>query len=311
MSIGIPFRARIVALLLALPLTGCLFRSHRVTPQFSTAELQTASAADLIARVNSMAQGIHTLNAVVDIATSVGGEKTGKVTEYQEIRGYILVRQPSSLRMIGLMPVIRNHAFDMVSEGSAFKLWIPPKNKFYIGRNDAAAPGTSGLTGLRPQIIYDSLLLNGIAPNEDLAVLESGMETVVDPNTHKNRKQPDYRLDILHRGAKGWALARKIYFNRVDLQPRRQIVYDVNGGISTQDRYDGWKPYGGIWFPSVIEIERPVEEYEITIGLVKLSLNEPLTDEQFELTQPPGAQVVQLDGAPTPTAAQGGERSGN
>ena len=38
--------------------------------------------------------------------------------------------------MIGLMPIVRNHAFDMVSDGRDFKLWIPPKNRFVVGRND-------------------------------------------------------------------------------------------------------------------------------------------------------------------------------
>ena len=63
----------------------------------------------------------------------MGGEKKGKVTDYQEIRGYILVRKPDMLRMIGLFPIVRNTAFDMVSDGDRFKLSVPAKNKFYVG----------------------------------------------------------------------------------------------------------------------------------------------------------------------------------
>ena len=48
-------------------------------------------------------------------------------------------------------------------------------------------------------------------------------------------------------------------------------------------------------FPSQIEIWRPQEEYDITITIVKLQLNEPLPDDKFALAQPPGAQVVHLD----------------
>ena len=72
----------------------------------------------------------------MDIDTSVGGEKKGKVTDYQQIRGYVLARKPAMLRMIGLLPIVRNKAFDMVSDGQEFKLWIPPKNRFVDGRND-------------------------------------------------------------------------------------------------------------------------------------------------------------------------------
>jgi hypothetical protein len=285
-------------------LTGCLFRSHRVErPTVSNAALQTATAEQLVARINGIAQQIHTLNATVDIATSVGGAKKGKITEYQEIRGYILVRQPGMLRMIGLMPVVRTRAFDMASDGTDFKLYIPSKNRFYTGKNNAVTPGATGLTALRPQVIYDAFLLNPIEAQHDIAVLESGTEMVQDPETKKQVEQPDYRLDVIHRGPKGWYLERKIRFNRVDLQPRRQSFYNEHGDIVSDIRYDQWKQYNNVWFPAVTEIRRPVEEYSITIGIVKLAMNEALTNDQFALAQLAGAQVVQLSGT---TAGGGG-----
>ncbi len=54
------------------------------------------------------------------------------------------------------------------------------------------------------------------------------------------------------------------------------------------------KDYDGISFPRQIEIERPQEEYDITLNIVKLELNKTLTDDQFALQQPPGAEVVHL-----------------
>ena len=39
-------------------------------------------------------------------------------------------------RLIGLLPVVRTPAFNMVSDGQTFKLWIPPRNRFVEGRND-------------------------------------------------------------------------------------------------------------------------------------------------------------------------------
>src|SRR5208337_975426 len=104
----------LIALLLGE--TGCLFRTRVAEIRTSTAKLQTATKQELVARINQEATGIKTLNATVDIDTSVGGEKKGKVTEYQEIRGFILVRKPDMLRMIGLFPIVRNTAFDMVSD---------------------------------------------------------------------------------------------------------------------------------------------------------------------------------------------------
>jgi hypothetical protein len=198
------------------------------------------------------------------------------------------------LRMIGLMPIVRNRAFDMVSNGQTFKLWIPVKNKFIVGRNDVVLPSTQPLENIRPQQIYDSLLLRQIGPDE-IAVLENGYEQVQDPKTHKWLDQPDYELDIISKNEHGWYLQRKIIFNRTNLEPDRQLMYDNNGYVATDTRYSDFHDYSGIKFPNVIQIWRPQEEYSIVLTIVKLQINEPLTDEQFVLDQPPGSQVVHLD----------------
>jgi len=83
------FRCLLVLLLIAVvPLGGCLYRSRPVAVHASTAQLQTATGSDLIERINAEATEIQTLNATVGITASVGGSKLGKITEYQEIRGY-------------------------------------------------------------------------------------------------------------------------------------------------------------------------------------------------------------------------------
>jgi outer membrane lipoprotein-sorting protein len=292
---ALALRHRVLLLLLALfPLSGCLFRSRKVENRISTAKLRTASRDQLVEYINSAAGQIHTLNATVDIDTSVGGEVKGKITEYKQIRGYVLVRKPDMLRMIGLMPIVRNRAFDMVSNGQSFKLWIPPKNKFIVGRNDVVLPSSQPLENIRPQQIYDSLLLRQISSG-DIAVLENGYEEIQDPKTHKWMQQPDYELDIISKNERGWYLQRKVIFNRVTLQPDRQLMYDQNGYVATDTRYSDFRDYNGFKFPSVIQIWRPQEEYSIVLTMVKLQINRSLTDEQFELQQPPGSQVVHLD----------------
>ncbi len=65
--------------------------------------------------------------------------------------------------------------------------------------------------------------------------------------------------------------------------------------MATDARYAEYKDFDGISFPSRIEIYRPQEEYDITLNMLKLDINKPLTDEQFVLEQPPGAVVVHLD----------------
>src|SRR6202167_986503 len=115
------------------PLSGCLFRTRTLDRQFSDRPLKTATQQDLIAYVNTQASKIQSLQATVDIDASAVDQKNGRATDYKEIRGYVLLRKPSMLRMKGLLPLVRNTAFDMVSDGQHFKLWIPPQNKFVLG----------------------------------------------------------------------------------------------------------------------------------------------------------------------------------
>jgi hypothetical protein len=93
-----------------------------------------------------------------------------------------------------------------------------------------------------------------------------------------------------------------VIFSRTDLLPHRQIIYDENGNPATDARYEAYKAYNGVNFPSQIEIRRPQEEYDITLNIVKLQLNVPLTDKQFVMEQPPGAVVIHLNRLDRPQA---------
>lgn len=275
--------------------TGCLFRSRSVERRLSTAPMQSATAQELIAKINTEASKVQTMNATVDIAASTGGAKKGKVTDYTEIRGYVLVRKPSMLRMIGLFPVVRNRAFDMVSDGQDFKLWLPTKNRFMVGKNEIEKPSPKPLENLRPQHIYDALLLREIDPRTEVAVLEQGTKEVLDPKTKKPVDEPTYVINVIRRdGGEEWFLSRKVIFDRHDLLPHRQIVYDRAGNIATDATYDDFKLYNNLNFPSIIKISRPQEEYEVTLKIVKMELNKPLKDDQFALNQPEGSQLVHV-----------------
>jgi len=275
--------------------TGCLFRTRLVEMRTSTAPLKIATKQELVDRINSDAAKIKTLNATVNIATSVGGEKKGKVTDFQEISGFVLVRKPDMLRMIGLFPIVRNKAFDMVNQGDRFELWIPATNKFYVGSSEVTSPSSNALENLRPQVIYHALLLPEIDAKDEIAVLENSTEAVVDAKSKKLVEQPDYVLDIIRHSGNDWYLSRKILFERVNLVPHHQIIYDKAGDVVTEATYQVYKDYNGVSFPNVIEIDRPQEEYSIRLTVVKLVINEPLSDDQFALLQPPGALVIDLD----------------
>jgi hypothetical protein len=281
--------------LAVLATSGCVFRTRPVEEQYSKAPLKESTQQGLIDGINQQAESTHSLKATVDIDSSSGGVKKGHYTDYKEIRGYILARKPDELHMIGLMPIVRTTAFDMVSDGKEFKLWIPPRNRFVEGKNEVQTPNADQpLENIRPQNIYEALLIRPIDPTNEIAVLENDYETLHDAKGHRVL-QEDYELTIIQKYDKGWRLGRKIIFGRTDLKPHQQLIYSEDGKVATDAKYAEYKDYDGFNFPSRIEIYRPQEEFDITLNMLKVDINQPLKDDQFVLAQPPGAEVVNVD----------------
>src|SRR6267154_1805710 len=201
-----------------LPTTGCLFRTRPVEDTYSKTALRESTQSGLIDTINQQAEKIQSLQATVDIDTSAGGVKKGHVTDYKEIRGYVLARKPAMLHMIGLLPIVRTTAFDMVSNGEEFKLWIPPRNRFVVGRNELQTHNPDQpMESIRPQDIYDAILIRPIDPEHEIAVLENGYEILHDAKGNRVL-QEDYELVVIRKGEQSWKLSRKIVFGRTDLQ---------------------------------------------------------------------------------------------
>src|ERR1700687_3487893 len=87
------------------PVSGCLFRTRTLDRQLSDRPLKNATPQGLIAYVNPQAAKIQSMQATVDIDASAADLKNGRVTDYKQIRGYVLARKPAMLRMKGLLPL--------------------------------------------------------------------------------------------------------------------------------------------------------------------------------------------------------------
>jgi len=284
-------------LITLLSVSGCGFRSsHPVKMRTSTATLKDATLDQLVESINANAEKLKTLKATVDIDSSVFEQKKDRVKDNPQVAGLILVRKPEMLRMRIYVPVLHNVMADMVSNGRNFELASPIKSKFYVGSNQQPAkPSPQPLENLRPQHISDALLLKPIEADKEIAVMENTTEIVKDPKTHKDVEQQAYAVMVIDKDSAGHYLSRRILFSRTDLQPHEQSIYNRQGQLVTFAHYENLTEYSGIMLPAIVSIQRPVEGYGITISMVKLDVNVPLTDEQFVLTQPPGSQLINLD----------------
>ncbi len=274
-------------------LSSCLARRRAISGRggTSTPNLLVADKASLVAAVLRQYNAVRDFNATVDMVPAVGSAEKNQITEFKDVRAFILFRKPAFIRVIGLYPVIRSKAFDMVSDGTDFELYLPGKNRFLTGRNEIAAPSKSKLENLRPEHILNALLVRPLNTTQNKLLLEN----LTDEDSayyilQEIRVTPDGQLE----------LQRNIWFNRVNLQMARQLTFDASGNILSDDRYSQWRAYDNVPFPKHIEINRPRDEYGVVIDIVKMDINKGVSDDRFVLTQPPGT-TLQIVGQPPVT----------
>jgi outer membrane lipoprotein-sorting protein len=299
-----------LGVLLLPALTGCLLTHHHTVLRVEPAVVLNATVDQLVQQVNTQFDAVESLSASVGIDVSTGGSLTGNVTDYPDFNGYILLRKPSDMRIIMLVPVLHTTAMDMVSNGTDFKLWIKPKNCALEG-SEVEKPPVAGqqtpavalcnttsvpTTVTRwPQIFLDSMLIRGVGPDE-LVSLTSDTQILVSQNAKHATEQPDYDLNILrHKGTSNeLETLRVIHFNRTTLLPYRQDIYDDQGRLATTTLYDQYKTFGDRQFPTVLTIKRPLEEFVVSMTINKLTVNQKMPDDQFELNIPASVPVQKM-----------------
>ena len=287
--------AFVATLCLILPLMGCVSRTHMVRKVRRAPVVQSTSLDGLVGGINDHYDNIRTMNLTVEISASTGGGQTGEVKEYPAFSGYIFMRKPADLRVLLLVPVLRSKAIDMVSDGKTFKLLIPSRNKAIVGTDEVTKPSKNGLENLRPSVFLDSMLIQG--PKADEIVSRTQDTRVIEP-TDKTKdlvELPDYDLQILSKPEGQIARTdRVLHISRDNLLPYQQEIYDASGQIVTRANYSNYQRYGAIQFPAKIVIERPLDQYSLTVVITKATFNEKLEEDQFELKIPDTVTVQRM-----------------
>ncbi len=246
--------------------------------------LLSASKDQLIQKIHQVCDPIQSFTMKIDMSPSVGSVYGGKVTDYPTITGFILFLKPDDIRVVGLDPVIHSTAFDMASSGNDFHVLIPSKNEFIAGRNDSQPSSKNKLENLRPAAFLSALLINPPAPNDITLVQDDTNET-----------KAIYILMMIGRNGDQYFPIRNVYFDRYTLQINRQKTFDSEGNILSETKYSNWANHNGIQFPSVVDITRPKDGYEVVISVTDLKLNAgDISAGKFVLNPPPGAQQKTL-----------------
>jgi hypothetical protein len=280
--------SRLLICLLLLPLGSCFVRKRTVPgpAAHTNRPLLQATKAELIQRIHAIYDPIQSFSLRADISPSVGALYGGELTDYATVRGVILFLRPDSIRILGLDPVVHTATiFDMSSVGHEFHVWIPSKNSFLEGDNEAPPSSTNKLENLRPTAFLTSMLIEPPDANSDLTMLEDDTDET----------KAVYILLIVRQEQGQLHLVRSIFFDRYSLNILRQKTFTPDGGIVSETRYADWKQYEQAYFPSTITIRRPLDGYEVTLEMVEMHVNQAdMTPDKFVLTQPPGSQLQQL-----------------
>jgi outer membrane lipoprotein-sorting protein len=264
-------------------------KKEEIRPQLESSEEK------LLASYNGQVRAVQSLQATVDLIPSTGTTYSGVIEEYHDVPGFILAQRPATVRMIGQAPVVAKNIFDMVSDGKEFRIYIPSKNSFLVGPTALVRPSKKPLENLRPQHIVEALFWPEFPPSANVLFEQ------FDFNVSRY-----YILTLLRQAEGGkFAIARKVWYSRTDLRVSRVQLFGAGGKLESDIEYSDWQPVSGAAaggapateqanFARDIHIWRPQDDYKLEIKIMKLTLNEPISPDRFELTQPAGTDLVRV-----------------
>jgi outer membrane lipoprotein-sorting protein len=290
--------AALASVSLPLWMAGCsLLPSTRHLPvPKAPANVQTVSPDQLVDQLNRRWDALQSLNAKVSVKASVTKQKEGIEKDYTTFPAIILLRKPKMLRVLGLIPLLNTQMFDMASDGTNFKLYIPSRKEVTEGTDSVSNPSSGSLESMRPEIFFDAMVVRGLDP-DDFYSVTADSETVEDPSKKHLLIKSEYILSIVQQKPNSRQIVTKrvVIFDRTTLLPYEQDVYDESGNLETKVLYAGYRDINGVNYPSTITIERPRESYQIVLTVISVNENQPLKDDQFAVTYPADTQVKKLE----------------
>jgi outer membrane lipoprotein-sorting protein len=282
--------------LASLLAVGCVTIKTRRNVQKEEIRPQLESSEEkLLSSYNEQARAVQSLQATVDLIPSTGSTYSGVIEEYHDVTGFILAQRPDLVRVIGQAPVVAKNIFDMVSDGKEFRIYIPSKNSFLVGPTTLSRPSSKPIENLRPNHIVDALFWPEL-PAEAKVLFE---QFDFDPGRY-------YFLTLLREldGGK-LEIARRIWYDRADLKVSRMQIFGGTGRLDSDIVYSDWQTAGTTpdagaapatqtSYARDIKIWRPQDDYKLEIHILKLTLNEPISADRFELAQPEGTDLVRV-----------------
>lgn len=284
-----------VALGLPLLLAGCSYvlptRRHLPVPK-APALVQTATPPELVKQLDDRWQALNSLTATVEIYATETKSSQGLEKDFPSCRGYILMRKPRLLRVMGTYFGVK--IFDMASNGDRFNLYIPSRDTVVEGSNTVTEKSENPLENLRPDFFLDAIAVRGLNPDNEYMVT-TDTETMEDAAKKHLYTVPEYILNVMRPKSGGEKLPlRVITIHRDDLLPYDQTIYDSQGNPETLIYYGNYTQFTAGRYPSKVTIKRPQEGIQLVLDVIRVEQNVDIPESQFEVKIPEGATIKTL-----------------
>jgi len=270
----------------ALGQTSCMRPVHVDAAKATKATPRTDPGItdELGRQVDEQYRAVTDFKATALMSVALGQSGKTPVKRYPDVRGFILFRKPSDIRMMGLDLLVGQRVFDMVSDGTDFRLSVPSRKQFVVGKEAATSLSKDRFANIRPRHLLEVILPKPVDPAAETASVQE----------LANRDGYILHLSRSVQAGNGRP-TRNLWIDAVTLHVAREQIFSDAGAILTDSQFSEWKQSDNVIFPMHIEIDRPQEEYHMTIQIFAVEINRGLSDKTFVLEQPAGAQRVSLN----------------
>lgn len=211
---------------------------------------------------------------------SIEGRISSKIivdSDSNSSRQLLVLKKPSFIRMDFLTP-FGSPVLTMATDGEFIDLQYHSENRFFSGQANSRNLAV--------------LLLSSLSLKDLMAILSGEIPLIAfdkEKSTVKVEKE-GYRLTIENGRVK-----EEILFEPKELYPLEGTIFGMENRILLSVRMDNYKKVKGIDFPASIDLAIPIENYEMKIRYMDITLNDYTGINAFQLSPPEGTVIENLD----------------
>lgn len=254
----------------------------------------------LLAAYNLQADRIRSVQAASIVRGQAGAVYGRTVARPWKIPVQVDFKDPSLIRITGMVPWVGSRGFDMASNGREFRLLLRQKDgtKFFVGPVGVLATAQSPNKNLRPELFLDALhWRQARLADASREQSESGVASRT--------------LNVEFVSRKDAPRTARLEFDLRSGTVASLTVYSLDGQLDSEIRYSDWEevtqPANGKLdgcFPRKITLNQPKHDLRLDMQIVEVTLNAGIPSSHFKLLPPRGIPVVQLSLPDPETTAQ-------